>query len=165
MKQKQPYKKYPYKTWELEFITSGLNLNAFGKSKGMDNDTVQSMYRHAKKNGWEEKRDAYFAKAREIIMAKGPVELADKWLEYRGALSDVRGIVRRAIKETGKAVESNNPKVLLGLIGTMKEAADTLDKLAKLDSFMDGGPTERTENKSLNVSLTAIVDKIERGEL
>ena len=148
MKPRRKYKHHPYREWEIEFIGCDKTINEFGASKGLDNNTVGSFYRYAKAQKWEERRQEFFDKARERFLAKAPEVVADKWVEYRGSVSNLHKQLQRVIQ---KLSEEESPEVIAKLA---KSAAETVDVLIKSDSFMAGGPTDRTESRSINLHAT-----------
>jgi hypothetical protein len=157
MRKKPSNKHHPYREWEIEFISSDKSINEFALTHGFDENNVKAFYRYVKINKWEERRKAFFDKAYEKFMAKAPDAMADNWLEYRGALSRVYRQIMRKVEAAEMAEVKSVP------IRDLREIAETLATLSKTKSFIEGGPTDRTESKSLSVNIHAnIADEIER---
>jgi hypothetical protein len=151
MRKKPSNKHHPYREWEIEFISSDKSINEFALTHGFDENNVKAFYRYVKINKWEERRKAFFDKAYEKFMAKAPDAMADNWLEYRGAVSRVYRQIMRKVEAAETAAVKSVP------IRDLREIAETLSTLTKTKSFIDGGPTERKENKNLNVNLHATI--------
>ena len=137
--------KFPYREWELDFISCDLNYVQFGELKGMAREEIFALNAYAKKHNWLEKRERFFEKARERFMAKAPDVVADKWVEQRGLVSS---LYRHLKRSSEKLIQEEDPAIMARIA---KDIASTIDTLVKTESFMGGGPTERVENKNLNL--------------
>lgn len=137
----------PYYEWEPDFVSCELSIREFGHSKGLTETRLGGLYTHVRENKWLEKRERYFQKAREKFMDKAPETLANKWVEQRRLVSDLHKQLARASK---KLKDEEDKEAIAEIV---KKIADSLDTLVKTESFMDGGPTERTENKNLNLHV------------
>lgn len=139
------YNNNHYHAWESEFISCELTIRRFGINKGLVDSSLGTLYNYAKNNNWLEKREKYFAKAKEKFMEKAPSITADKWMEQRRLVSDLHKQLVRATKK----LDGEEDKEVIARIA--KQIADTVDSLVKTESFMSGGPTDRTESKNLNL--------------
>ena len=151
-------KRLKYEELFLGWIASGVTLNAFCKAKEIDYDTVRVRSIDGR---WKEKRLAMEARALKKALKKLEQQKQIDFEKHIIANDDLLGFIRRKLKAAQKPMKDADGKAMLDDDGKpktkglsafeIKQFAEALEKNAKLKSFMAGGPTERTEEKSLNL--------------
>lgn len=135
---------------EIKFLKSEVSLNKFYEQEKPCDKVL--FYKIASENKWMDKRKELWAKAKAKVMDQLPDKIVERFLRLNAVLDKVINRLEGNITE-GKQKNYE-----------LKIAAETVSEISKTLSFLNGGPTERTENKSLNLHAHIVNEIQERDK-
>ncbi len=134
---------HDYDFLHKEFIGSDISIRALAAKHGIKSFSAVAKY--AREHGWYEERDAVRGRTRAKVVEKVSERLAteevDEILQFR---DDALTVVRAAIYKFAENLK--DPQFRIG-------AAD-LAKLVQLGLLITGSPTERVEERRLDLHAT-----------
>jgi len=135
----------------LEWVVSNKNFKQFAAEKKISNVTL---WRWAKKNNWEQRRNDIISEGRESALEVTSDVVKEKFIRHIKANEDLLDLVEKKIAHEGEDLD----------VDEIGKLASALDKITKNKSFMTGGPTERIDNRSvsLHADIVHIVEERRR---
>lgn len=131
-----------------QFISSNASIMDLSRKYKLSSREYYSLVRFSHREGWRIDRKQYRANVNKKIIDQLPQVMADKWSKQReSVLLAHEGLLATLKKyqdqKTGKMrpIPPHQVRIII----------DAVESAVKTISFMDGGPTERTEGKSLNI--------------
>lgn len=147
----------PVRDWEAlksEWLQSKETMNKFRMRHGIDQALF---YRTTKRLGWKKEKQKLDKNALQKITNRLVNERVKDWTQYRsaqnGLMESVQDIIQRTRNASGKITRSMKTS-------DVRQLASALKDLTQNQSFMDGGPTERSESKNLHMEMVRIVQEI-----
>lgn len=156
-------KKHDWGQLELEWLTFEGSLKAFMISKNIKNEA--DFYRHAKKRNWASKKASVREQSTKKLQEKLATQISnqeiDRWKEhrqiFRAAKAQGYALIKKTLNDQGQVVEPMSASELKSLIEAFKS-------LAQAESFIDGGPSERVDNRNVNIHVQVLESLKERDD-
>lgn len=137
-------KGYDWDALFVDFAAGNLTVQQFGKSRGMSEINT---YAQARRYRWRERRKELNARAYQKALDKIGDRKAINFAKHHKANNRLLKFLQRRLKDAGdKGMDAAEIKTL----------SDALEKIMKNKSFMEGGPTDRIESKSLNLHIDIV---------
>lgn len=134
---------HDYEKLKKEFISSDISIRALCAKHGIKGFSTVAKY--AKEHGWHEEKDRIKGRTRDKVIEKVSDQISeaevDEILQFRG---ESLTVIRAALYKFAEDLRDPNFKV----------RADELVKLMQLGLLITGSPTERIEERRLDLHAT-----------
>jgi len=145
--------KYDWEALKAEWLQSNESLNQFRIRKKIGN--AKSFYHHTNVDQWTDLKKKIATQVTKKIVDKQVKQNVIDWSKYEKAQDGIMAQIYALINKTTKdgKVDKAMPA------RDVAQLSQALNNLSKNKSFMNGGPTERIDQRTLHADLTDDLNK------